>query len=159
MVAVPRSEPLIRPMVADDIPDILQYEGEAYPFPWTEGIFRDCMRVGHQCYVIELDGVLCGYSIYSVAVEECHILNICIGKAYRRRGLAQMFINSIIRHAASAGVKQVYLEVRPSNIAAVKLYESLHFRYLARRRDYYPDKGGREDALVLIRPVTIEVVS
>ena len=153
MVAVPKREPLIRPMVAGDIQQVLEHESQAYPFPWTEGIFRDCMRVGYHCYVMEMDSAVCGYSIFSVAVEECHILNICVGKDYRRCGLGNIFLNNVMRHSATMGARQIYLEVRPSNIGAIKLYEALEFKHLARRRDYYPAEDGREDALILIRSI------
>lgn len=153
MVAVLKSDPIIRDMSIEDLPQVLEFERQSYPFPWTFGIFEDCLRVGYHCQVMELNEQLCAYSVYSVAVGDCHLLNICIGPPFRRQGLARFMINSILQHSLTLGAKQIFLEVRPSNQAAITLYESMQFTRLARRPDYYPAIDGREDALVLIRPI------
>lgn len=144
---------LIRSLHFADIPRVLEIEQASYPFPWTEGIFKDCIRVGYHCYVLETGEVLAGYAIFSVAVEECHVLNVCVDPARRRHGLGRVLLNHIFECAGELGAKLVYLEVRPSNRAAIDLYASLGFEKIATRRRYYPAFDGREDALVLARVV------
>src|SRR5690606_4019408 len=66
-----------RPMREDDLDAVMEIERRAYPFPWTRGIFRDCLRAGYPAWVLEDDGVLAAYGLLSVAVGEAHILNLC----------------------------------------------------------------------------------
>lgn len=149
MVAVIKPDELIRPMEKADIPWVMAIEQKSYEFPWTDGIFSDCLAVGYHCSVMERGGEIIGYAIVSIAAGECHILNICIHERQRRQGLGRRFMQHILEHARSQGALMAYLEVRPSNIVATGLYWSLGFEQIALRKDYYPARRGREDALVL----------
>ncbi|HEY3488387.1 MAG TPA: ribosomal protein S18-alanine N-acetyltransferase [Gammaproteobacteria bacterium] len=149
MAAVIKPNELIRPMRQVDIPWVMAIEEKAYEFPWSEGIFSDCLSVGYHCFIIERNGEIAGYAIVSMAVEECHILNICIHEQQRRQGLGRRFMLHILECARAAGMLMAYLEVRPSNVVATGLYWSLGFEQIAVRKDYYPCRFGREDALVL----------
>jgi ribosomal-protein-alanine N-acetyltransferase len=154
MVAVLRDEYSVRPMRLDDVDAILAIEQRSYPFPWSAGIFQDCIKVGYHCLVMEVDGAVAGYTIFSVVVQECHILNICIDPRWRRSGLARRLLDCIFERAGCMDAGLIYLEVRPTNTAAINLYASLGFEQIARRRRYYPTHDGREDALVLARAVS-----
>lgn len=143
----------IRPMHDDDISNVLSIERRAYDFPWSATIFSDCLRVGYCCWVLDAGTALAGYGIMSVAAEESHILNVCIEPATRRRGLARMLMQHLLTTAREHGAVIAYLEVRPSNAAAVTLYSDLGFRHVGTRRGYYPAVGGREDAYVLSTPL------
>jgi ribosomal-protein-alanine N-acetyltransferase len=96
---------------------------------------------------------LAGYGIMSVAVEESHILNVCVDGRLRRRGLARSLMQHLLTTARGHGARVAYLEVRPSNQAAISLYTALGFRHVGTRRAYYPARGGREDAYVLSTPL------
>jgi [ribosomal protein S18]-alanine N-acetyltransferase len=139
----------IRPMHELDIPVIAAVEKSAYQFPWSEGIFRDCLRVGYICRVIDVAGDLGGYGIMSVGAGEAHILNVCIREEYRSRGFARKVMVYLLERARSSGMSEAFLEVRPSNVAAARLYHSLGFEQVGIRRGYYQAVGGREDAMVL----------
>ncbi len=151
MVAVVQPSLEIRPMRRSDLGAVMDIESSAYPFPWSAGIFRDCMRVGYRCLVLTDDARVRGYSVYSVAVDEAHLLNLCIAEAARRRGLATVLLEHVMSEMIMAGADRVYLEVRPSNRAATRLYARRGFRRIGRRPGYYPDEDGREDALVMVR--------
>src|ERR1700689_4652662 len=110
-----------------DIPAIAALEKSAYQFPLSEGIFRDCLRVGYVCRVIDVGGDLGGYGIMSVGAGEAHILNVCVRNEYRCRGFARKTLLYLLERARSAGMQEAYLEVRPSNIAATRLYHSMGF--------------------------------
>lgn len=138
----------LRPMRADDLITVMAVELRAYPHPWTEGIFRDCLRVGYQCWVAELGNELVGYSVMSVAVGEAHVLNLCIAPERHGQGLGRRLLRRMLRLAGELHADTAYLEVRESNAAARRLYESLGFGQVGQRRDYYPDDEGREDAVV-----------
>ena len=141
----------IRPMHELDVPAIVAIERAAYQFPWSEGIFRDCLRVGYVCRVVDVGGELAGYGIMSVGAGEAHILNVCIRDEYRCRGLARKILLFLLDRARTAGMYEAFLEVRPSNIAAARLYHSLGFEQVGVRRGYYQATVGREDAAVLRR--------
>lgn len=122
----------------------------SYPFPWSEGIFRDCIKSGYLCKLIEdASGAVCAYAVVTVAVGECHVLNICVANALRGRGVARELLRYILDLAGDFGAQEAFLEVRPSNPVAIRLYETLGFRQIGRRKNYYPAADGREDAIVM----------
>jgi ribosomal-protein-alanine N-acetyltransferase len=114
---------------------VVALERRAYEFPWSRGIFVDCLRVPYECHVIEEGGVLAGYSVMSMALDEAHLLNLCVSPAVRGRGLGGFLLDHLLRHAAQAGARVIYLEVRPSNAAAQSLYNRAGFTRIGVRRD------------------------
>ena len=144
----------LRPMHEFDIPVIAAIEKAAYQFPWSEGIFRDCLRVGYVCRVLDVGGDLGGYGIMSVGAGEAHILNVCIREQFRSRGFARKVMVYLLERARAAGMSEAFLEVRPSNVAAARLYHSMGFEQVGIRRGYYQATVGREDAAVLRRVLT-----
>jgi [ribosomal protein S18]-alanine N-acetyltransferase len=140
-----------RRMVETDLPGVLELESAAYLFPWSLGIFRDCLRVGYACRVIELGAELAGYGIMSMGAGEAHVLNICVRADLRGLGLARRLMVWLLDEARAAGHGWAFLEVRPSNRPAILLYESLGFEPVGLRRGYYQAVGGREDAIVYRR--------
>ena len=148
--------PQIRPMNDMDIPVVGAIERAGYQFPWSEGIFRDCLRVGYVCRVVEVDGDPAGYGIMSVGAGEAHILNVCVREDYRCRGLARQVLVYLLERARLAGLHEAFLEVRPSNAVASRLYRSLGFERVGIRKGYSQATTGREDAEVLRRALTPE---
>jgi [ribosomal protein S18]-alanine N-acetyltransferase len=144
-------EILIRDMGFDDVALVVQMERQSYPFPWSEGIFRDCLRVGYYCTVVELDHQVIGYSVMSSGAGEAHVLNLCVSPAYRSRGIGAQLLGHLLEFAKGLRVVDVFLEVRPSNTAAIRLYSSEGFTQIGVRRGYYQAVEGREDAVVLRR--------
>jgi [ribosomal protein S18]-alanine N-acetyltransferase len=141
----------IRPMRGQDIADVVAIERSSYQFPWSEGIFRDCLRVGYICRVITQNRDITGYGVMSFGAGEAHILNLCVAEANRCRGLGGRLLGVLIERATAAGMAEAFLEVRPSNTAAIRLYQSLGFEQVGMRGGYYQAVGGREDAAVLRR--------
>jgi len=141
----------LRPMLESDLAAVVDIEQRVYPFPWTAGIFGDCLRVGYRCAVLELDVVTVGYGIIACGAGEAHLLNVCVREEFRNRGFGRALMNHLLALAAGAGAAVVFLEVRPANTAAVRLYEALGFSQIGVRRGYYQAVSGREDALVMRR--------
>lgn len=146
-------EVIFRAMVEGDVPQVVAIERAAYAFPWSEGIFRDCVRVGYTCRAVELADELIGYGILAAGAGEAHILNVCVRGEFRCRGIGRRLLEHLMELAREEGMSEVFLEVRPSNTAAIRLYQSLGFRQIGVRRGYYQAAGGREDAVVLKRPL------
>lgn len=146
---LPEVETRVRSMAHDDLPQVSDIERRSYDFPWSHGVFRDCLLAGYGCYVLERGGRVAGYAIVSVAAGEAHVLNICVDPDYRRIGYGEALLDEVLERARRAEVKEVFLEVRPSNVGAMSLYEKKGFRKISRRRAYYQARHGREDAAVL----------
>jgi ribosomal-protein-alanine N-acetyltransferase len=138
-----------RAMTPGDVAAVGVLERAAYPFPWSEGIFRDCIRVGYLCRVAELDGQVVAYGIVAMGAGEAHILNLCVRDDLRSRGVGRQMLALLLERAREAGVGEAFLEVRPTNGLAISLYQSFGFVQVGLRRGYYQAAQGREDALVL----------
>jgi ribosomal-protein-alanine N-acetyltransferase len=138
-----------RAMVPTDVAAVALLERAAYAFPWTEGIFRDCLRVGYLCRVAEMEGEVVAYGIVAMGAGEAHILNLCVRGDMRGRGVGRQMLRLLLERARQAGMADVFLEVRPSNLLAISLYQSVGFVQVGLRKGYYQAENGREDALVL----------
>ena len=141
--------PFCRPMHEGDVRAVMDIERRAYQFHWTEGIFRDCLRVGYCSWVMELEGVVAGYGIMSLVVGEAHLLNICVAPEWQRQGYGHLLLDHFMELARERGASQMFLEVRLSNAAALALYRNRGFNEVGMRKNYYPGEKGREDALIL----------
>ena len=141
--------PTLRAMVDGDLAEVMAIEHSAYHFPWSRTIFRDCIRIGYRCRVLLEDQRVNAYGIMSVAAGEGHILNLCVRPARQGHGLARWLLDDLLELARMDGARTLFLEVRPSNEAARRLYAGAGFCELGLRRGYYPAKQGREDALIM----------
>jgi ribosomal-protein-alanine N-acetyltransferase len=139
----------LRAMREDDLPGVAAAECDSYAFPWSEGVFRDCLRAGYICRVAEIDHRLVGYGILSVGAGEAHILNVCVRAEYRCRGLGRRLVTAMFDLGRAYGASDLFLEVRPSNATAIRLYQSLGLAQVGLRRGYYQAADGREDAIVM----------
>ena len=142
-------ECFFRAMSEADLVEIMAIEKRSYDFPWTEGIFKDCMRVGYYCQVMGNSGEIAGYGVMTAGAGEAHIVNLCIKPEVRRRGLGNRMLVHLMEQARVLGVEYMLLEVRPSNLGAIKLYMDRGFNEIGIRKAYYPSSFGREDALIL----------
>ncbi|HEX9207484.1 MAG TPA: ribosomal protein S18-alanine N-acetyltransferase [Steroidobacteraceae bacterium] len=145
----PRHLVRFRAMTPFDVAGVAAVEKASYQFPWGESIFRDCLRVGYLCRVAECEGQVVAYGIVAMGAGEAHVLNLCVGEQMRGRGVGRQMLMLLIERARQAGMQDVFLEVRPSNMHAIALYQSVGFIEVGRRRGYYQAIEGREDALVL----------
>ena len=138
-----------RPMLEEDLDQVMAIEETAYAFPWTMTIFQDCLRIGYCCWVLERDGRIIGYGVMSIAVGECHILNICVDPEYQNMGHGEMVLDYLLDLAQKHNADMAFLEVRPSNDVARRLYQNKGFDEVGMRRNYYPAMFGREDAVIM----------
>ena len=141
--------PLIRSLTAQDLDDILNIEEASYPYPWTRGIFEECIRVGYACFGLQLDDCLAGYSVFNWAAGESHLLNHCINPKWQKMGFGKMLLEHSINHARLLDCHVMFLEVRPSNFEASRLYQHQGFEEVGIRPAYYQSDIGREDAMVM----------
>jgi len=122
---------------------------QGYEYPWTLAIFRDCLRAGYQCWVLAHAVEIIGYGILTVAAGEAHVLNVCVAASEQGSGHGTRLMRRPIDLARWHRAQRIFLEVRPSNVHAIKLYHQLGFNEIGKRPNYYPAKRGREDAIVM----------
>ena len=150
MISKPdKAHPLIRRLVLEDVDRIFEIEQLAYPFPWTRGLFVDCLRAGYALFGVQIGKDLAGYTILNWAAGEAHLLNLCIHPDWQRRGYGSLLLEYAINHVTRHDSEILFLEVRTSNLRAAKLYQNRGFKVIGRRRSYYQAGEGREDAIVM----------
>jgi ribosomal-protein-alanine N-acetyltransferase len=151
MIAVARDlPPIIRTMHQSDVGAVSEIESITYDFPWSAGIFRDCLLAGYTNLALDHDGEIVGYAIMSVAAGEAHLLNICVVDHLRRQGVGNRLLQHMMQLSRAASAERIYLEVRPSNKAAFRLYDAAGFEVIGIRENYYKAHNGKENAVVLM---------
>ena len=149
MSAMLNSQYQFRPMTEDDLDAIMAIEPHIYSHPWSRGNFSDSLASGYSAWVL-LDGAkIIGYALMMMVLDEAHLLNLSIAKAYQKQGLGRLLLEHMINIAKKHRAANMFLEVRPSNISAIALYENIGFNEMAIRRGYYPAHNGREDAVLM----------
>lgn len=147
------------PMTLADIARVVSIENTIYDFPWTPGNFSDSLDAGYQCWlcVDEQAGAqdaLAGYAVVMLVAGEAHLLNLSVARAAQGRGVGGQLLDALMAAALAQGAHDMLLEVRPSNTAGRALYARAGFNQLGVRKNYYPARDGREDALVLGHPLS-----
>ena len=138
-----------RPMRQEDLDQVMAIEPHIYSHPWTHGIFSDSLKAGHSCWVYELEGQFIGYAVMMLVLDEAHLLNISVARDFQGCGMGRALLLQLIEVARHHGAQTMFLEVRPSNLPARSLYDSLGFNEFSIRKGYYPGENGREDAILM----------
>ena len=142
-----------RQMALEDISDVIELENEVYQFPWTDRIFKDCIRVGYDCWLAHLGNTVVAHAVISIAAGESHILNLSVTRNHQGKGIGKQFIQFLLNIARNKRAQIMMLEVRPSNIRAINCYSSAGFNEIGCRKDYYPAPNGKEDALLFAKQI------
>lgn len=142
---------ILRDMTEADLDAVLRIEREVHTHPWTPGNFSDALRSKYQCKVFESDGVMLGYAVLMLAVDESELLDIAIDAGHQRQGWGRKLLEEMMVLARHFGMRRMVLEVRASNKAAIALYRKAGFGDIGLRRDYYQAQNGREDAILMGR--------
>lgn len=138
----------LRLMQANDVPEVHRIERLSYSVPWSELTFRGLLqRRDAELLVAEVDGRLAGYAVFWQVLDQGELGNVAVDSEWRRRGLARRLVGLVMERAAGRGVRELFLEVRPSNAGARQLYESFGFVRVGQRRNYYQEPI--EDAMVM----------
>ena len=162
-------------MQPSDMGEVMSLELVSHQHPWSQSNFMDSLTAGHWAYCIRPESsaplladapqpstelpLLWGYCILYPAVDELHLLNITVNPVLRRYGIGTRVMQAIEGIALQQQMIRIILEVRPSNIPAIKLYEHMGFATIGLRKAYYPSdavSGGREDASVMAKSFTLE---
>ncbi|RMG02120.1 MAG: ribosomal-protein-alanine N-acetyltransferase [Nitrospirae bacterium] len=140
----------VRNMAPSDIPIVAEIERNSFISPWSEVSFRSELENPlSECFVADADGDVIGYICSSFVLDEGHLLTFGVSPLWRRRGVGRRLLWYVLQLMRSRGVKRFYLEVRPSNLPALRLYESEGFQKIGIRRGYY--SFPKEDAIVMMK--------
>ncbi len=146
-----RSRLDIRPMKLVDVDEVSLLERAIFPMPWPGQAFVHELNDGPTsfCLVARDGALLAGYLVAWFVYDEAHLGNIAVRPELRRRGVATSLMQRLLREAEARSVRRMTLEVRVSNIEAIKIYRRFGFKAISIRRGYYVD--NREDAFVMLR--------
>ena len=139
----------MRAILSSDLDRVMQVERAAYPIPWTQGVFEDCLSSNHDCWLFFAGEYTLGHAVVSHVLDETHLLNICIDPKYAGRGLGRHYLKALLHASKDRKSAMFFLEVRASNVGAIQLYHSVGFNETGIRNNYYPGKDGREDAILM----------
>lgn len=142
-----------RPMTLEDVDYVLTVENEVYPYPWTERILQDCIRVGYDCWLALENDAIVAHAVVSVAAGESHLLNLSVSKKHQGKGIGKVFIAFLIDIVRVKQATVMLLEVRPSNLQAISCYDAVGFNEIGCRKNYYPTANGKEDALLYAKEI------
>ena len=147
---------IIRSMQLDDVPAVCVIEKAAQVVAWSEKAFRDCLAVGYDAWVLEVEGISAAFALSYTKVRECHILNLAVAPQSQHQGYGKKLLAHVLEHAKQLNADMVFLEVRVSNQAAINLYRQFNFNEIGMRKDYYPSpNNGHEDALILALQLSV----
>lgn len=132
-----------------DLDAIMKIETAVYEYPWSQGIFRDCLRVGYDCVLLETENHISAYAVMTVGAKEAHLLNLCVHPEQQRQGIGRTLLQHMLERARRLNADTVFLEVRCSNNGAIALYHACGFNEIGIRKNYYPAANGRENAVIL----------
>lgn len=140
---------VVRPLAAEDVDAVVAIETEAFSSPWRRETFMDLVdRPGLELLVMEDREVgVIGYAVVWCIMDQGELANMAVAPPFRGRGLGGFLLGRVIETARERGIENVFLEVRVSNAAALRLYERFGFVDVGIRRDYYD--SPREDARVM----------
>jgi ribosomal-protein-alanine N-acetyltransferase len=138
-------------MQVDDLAEVMKIESDVYPHPWTHGNFLDSLYSGYEMWVArDSNGILSGYLLLMIMVDEAHLLNIAVRRDVQGTGIGRLLLDHAVTLTRERNLNSILLEVRPSNGHAVDVYERYGFVGIATRRGYYPAaENRREDAIVM----------
>ncbi len=141
--------PLCRLLTERDLDRIVAIEEASYEFPWTRSIFTDCLRVGYECWGLQVGQRLMAYAVLTQSAGEAHLLNLCVMPQWQGQGMGSLLLEHAIDRARYHGCSCIFLEVRPSNPAGLSLYTKRGFVQVGERPDYYRSHKGREKAVIM----------
>ena len=143
-----KSQIIFRKMTADDVETVAEIEFKSFSLPWTlEDFWHEVLNKDSESIVAEIDGKVVAYACVWISFDEADVANIAVAENFRGQGIGKKLFAEILRRVKLRGVNALTLEVRVSNTAAIKLYESFGLRSVGVRKKYYCNP--EEDALIM----------
>ena len=145
-----RDRVTIEPMTGLDIQQVALIENKTFKHPWKpSAFFTELERSVSICLVLRDESLILGYLIFWAIPPELHILNIAVHPEFQKRGLGSLLLSYLTEFGLETHCREIFLEVRPSNTAALALYHKMGFLLTGKRKNYYAE--DKEDALLMTK--------
>jgi len=133
----------------DDLDVVVKIENKCHLTPWTNKNFIDSHGAKNLFKVLKNENDIIGYYIALFALDECELLNITITPEQQRKGFGELMLKNLFSECGKANIVNIFLEVRSSNLFAIRLYKKIGFNETGVRNNYYQNKDGQEDAILM----------
>ena len=145
----------IRAASEADLPHLSSVHARCFTDAWSAREFQRLLATGNAVCLVAGEDEPRGFILIRIAADEAEILSLGVAPEARRKGLARGLVMAAAEHAFAHGAHRLFLEVNVNNTAACALYRQLGFAEAGRRKGYYAEAGGAEDALILARDLPI----
>jgi len=133
----------------EHLDEIVKIENRCHLTPWTNKNFIDSYGAKNLFKVLKNENDIIGYYIALFALDECELLNITIKSELQKKGLGELMLRDLFNECRKANIVNIFLEVRKSNLLAIQLYKKNGFNEIGVRNNYYQNKDGKEDAILM----------
>ena len=142
-------------MTYKDLEEVFNIENLSNPTPWSKASFSDCLKGFYQNLIVLVDNEIVAFCIMTINFTESHLLNISVHPDFRHKGIGEILLKESEKRSLKKGIKDIFLEVRKSNIHAISFYKKNGYRYVGIRKNYYKLEVGREDGLIFTKHLKI----
>ena len=137
-------------MVAEeDLAEVVKIENRCHLTPWTNKNFIDSYDAKNLFKVLKNENDIIGYYIALFALDECELLNITITSELQKKGFGELMLKDLFSECREVNIVNIFLEVRRSNLLAIRLYKKNGFNEIGIRNNYYQNKDDKEDAILM----------
>ena len=136
-----------------DLAEVVKIENKCHATPWTNKNFIDSYGAKNLFKVLKNENDIIGYYIALFALDECELLNITITSELQKKGFGELMLKDLFSECKNANIVNIFLEVRRSNSLAIRLYKKSGFNEIGIRNNYYQNKDGKEDAILMGRTI------
>ena len=133
----------------EDLGAVVKIENRCHLTPWTNKNFIDSYDAKNLFKVLKNETDIIGYYIAIFASDECELLNITVKPGLQKKGFGQLMLKDFFNECRKANITNIFLEVRRSNSLAIRLYEYNGFNEVGVRNNYYQNRDGKEDAILM----------
>jgi ribosomal-protein-alanine N-acetyltransferase len=139
----------IHSFTKEDLDGVVKIENRCHLTPWTNKNFIDSYDAKNLFKVLKNETDIIGYYIAIFASDECELLNITVKPGLQKKGFGQLMLKDFFNECRKANITNIFLEVRRSNSLAIRLYEYNGFNEVGVRNNYYQNRDGKEDAILM----------
>ena len=133
----------------EDLAEVVKIENRCHLTPWTNKNFIDSYDAKNLFKVLKNENDIIGYYIALFTLEECELLNITITLELQKKGFGELMLKDLFSECRKVNIVNIFLEVRRSNFLAIRLYKKIGFNEIGVRNNYYQNKDGKEDAILM----------
>lgn len=140
-----------RSATVTDLPQIAEIENKVHISPWSSQQLRQSIETSDVFWVALEQRSIIAYCVLMPVAGQCELLNLAVHSKWQGKGVGRICLSHVFQQAQLQSIEEIFLEVRETNQAAIKLYLNSGFRSVGCRKNYYQVEGHGEDALIMQR--------